>query len=201
MFVELIEKLRRRHDLTEDEASAAMGEIVAGRAAPAQIAGMLIALSMKGERPHEIVGLARTMRAQAVHVARPFDEVFDTCGTGGDGMHTFNVSSLAALVLAACGVRVAKHGNRSVSSACGSADLFEALGVNVTAAPEVVEQSLANIGVVAEAAVVRSLSRHEIAGGDRVQHQVQQGGDARQSQAVEHECLVLATSRRVMIFA
>ena len=147
MFVELIEKLRRRHDLTEDEASAAMGEIVAGRAAPAQIAGMLIALSMKGERPHEIVGLARTMRTQAVHVARPFDEVFDTCGTGGDGMHTFNVSSLAALVLAACGVRVAKHGNRSVSSACGSADLYEALGVNVTAAPEVVEQSLANIGI------------------------------------------------------
>ena len=124
-----------------------MGEIVAGRAAPAQIAGMLIALSMKGERPHEIVGLARTMRAQAVHVARSSDEVFDTCGTGGDGMRTFNVSSLAALVLAACGVRVAKHGNRSVSSACGSADLFEALGVNVTAAPEVVEQSLANIGI------------------------------------------------------
>ena len=147
MFAELIEKLHRRHDLTEDEAFAAMGEIVEGRAAPAQIAGMLIALSMKGERPNEIVGLARAMCAQAVQVTRPFDEVFDTCGTGGDGMHTFNVSSLAALVLAACGVRVAKHGNRSVSSTCGSADLFEALGVNVTAAPEVVEQNLANVGI------------------------------------------------------
>ena len=147
MFADLIEKLRRRHDLTEEEASAAMGEIMEGRAAPAQIAGMLIALSMKGERPNEIVGLARTMRAQAVQVTRPFDAVFDTCGTGGDGMHTFNVSSLAALVLAACGVRVAKHGNRSVSSTCGSADLFEALGVNVTAAPKVVEQSLANAGI------------------------------------------------------
>ena len=146
MFVELIEKLRRRQDLTEDEASAAMGEIMGGRAKPAQIAGMLIVLSMKGERPHEIVGLARTMRAQAMQVSRPFDDAFDTCGTGGDGKQTFNVSSLAALVLAACEVRVAKHGNRSVSSACGSADLFEALGVNVTAAPEVVEQCLANVG-------------------------------------------------------
>ncbi len=147
MFAGLIEKLQRRRDLTEQEAAAAMTEIMAGRAAPAQIAGLLIGLSMKGERPGEIVGLARTMRAEAVALTRSFSGVFDTCGTGGDGQGTFNVSSLAALVLAACGVRVAKHGNRSVSSRCGSADLFGALGVDVSAAPAVVERCLADVGI------------------------------------------------------
>ena len=83
---------------------------------------------MKGERPAEIVGLARTMRGGRRRLSRTYAPVFDTCGTGGDRAHTFNVSTVAALVLAACGVRVAKHGNRSVSSRCGSADLFEALG-------------------------------------------------------------------------
>ena len=146
MFSDLIEKLRLRHDLTEHEASSVMTEIMTGSVSPAQIAGFLVALSMKGERLQEVVGFARTMRTQATQIARPFDDVFDTCGTGGDGKGTFNVSSLSAVVLAACGVRVAKHGNRSVSSACGSADLFEALGVNVTVAPEVVEQCLANVG-------------------------------------------------------
>ena len=147
MFAELIEKLHERRDLTEDEAAAAMVEIMEGRAAPAQIAGMLIGLSMKGERPAEIVGLARTMRSHAVRLSRSFDDVFDTCGTGGDRLRTFNVSSVAALVVAACGVRVAKHGNRSVSSTCGSADLFEALGVNVAAPPETVERCLAETGI------------------------------------------------------
>ena len=147
MFAGLIDKLQRRRDLTEREAAEAMTEIMAGRAAPAQIAGLLIGLSMKGERPAEIVGLARTMRAQAVKLTRSFPGVCDTCGTGGDGQRTFNVSSLAALVLAACGVRVAKHGNRSVSSRCGSADLFEALGVEVTADPTAVERCLADVGI------------------------------------------------------
>ena len=147
MFAELIEKLHERRDLTEGEAAAAMAEIMEGRAAPAQIAGLLIGLSMKGERPDEIVGFARTMRSHAVPLSRSFDDVFDTCGTGGDRLQTFNVSSVAALVLAACGVRVAKHGNRSVSSRCGSADLFEALGVNVTASPETVEQCLTETGI------------------------------------------------------
>ena len=147
MFAGLIEKLQRRRDLTEQESAAAMTEIMAGRAAPAQIAGLLVGLSMKGERPDEIVGLARTMRAQAVALTRSFSGVFDTCGTGGDGLGTFNVSSLAALVLAACGVRVAKHGNRSVSSRCGSADLFAGLGVDVAAAPAVVERCLADVGI------------------------------------------------------
>jgi anthranilate phosphoribosyltransferase len=147
MFKELIEKLGRREDLTTDEAAAAMGAIMRGEAAPAQIAGLLIGLSMKGERPSELVGFARTMRAEAVSVSRPPGEVFDTCGTGGDRSGTFNISTAAALVLAACGVRVAKHGNRSVSSQCGSADVLEALGVQVSASPSVVERCLAEVGV------------------------------------------------------
>ena len=147
MFADLIEKLLRRRDLAEEEAAAAMEAIMDGRASPPQIAGLLIGLSMKGERPVEIVGLARTMRAKAAPLTRSFTGVFDTCGTGGDGQRTFNVSSLAALVLAAHGVRVAKHGNRSVSSRCGSADLFEALGVDLSAAPAAVERCLTEVGI------------------------------------------------------
>ena len=147
MFPQLIEKLTRREDLTVDEASAAMAEVMEGRAAPAHIAGFLIGLAMKGERPAEIVGLARTMRARAVRMSKRPEAVFDTCGTGGDRAGTFNISSCAAIVVAACGVRVAKHGNRSVSSRSGSADVFEALGVRVTATPAVVERCLAEAGI------------------------------------------------------
>ena len=147
MFSALIEKLQRRQDLSMDEAAEAMEEIMSGRAQPAQIAGFLIGLSMKGERPTEIVGLAQTMRTKAVPLSRTHAPVFDTCGTGGDRAHTFNVSTVAALVLAACGVRVAKHGNRSVSSKCGSADLFEGLGVHITAEPPVVERCLEEAGI------------------------------------------------------
>ncbi|OLC44182.1 MAG: anthranilate phosphoribosyltransferase [Acidobacteria bacterium 13_1_40CM_65_14] len=147
MFSELIEKLTRHEDLTTDEASAAMAEIMEGRAAPSHIAGLLIGLAMKGERPSEIVGLARTMRAHAVQVSRRFGDVFDTCGTGGDRSGTFNISSCAALVVAACGVRVAKHGNRSASSRTGGADVYEALGIRVTAPPAVVERCLAEAGI------------------------------------------------------
>src|SRR5689334_8517883 len=144
MFPPLIEKLVRHEDLTIDEASAAMAEVMEGRAAEAQIAGFLVGLAMKGERAEEIVGLARTMRAHAVKLSQRFDPVFDTCGTGGDRSGTFNISSCAAVVLASCGVRVAKHGNRSVSSLSGSADVFEALGVRVTASPAAVERCLAD---------------------------------------------------------
>lgn len=143
----MIEKVMRREDLTSDEAAAAMSEVMEGRAADAQIAGLLIGLAMKGERPAEIVGLARTMRAHAVKLSRAYDRVFDTCGTGGDRAGTFNISSCAAVVVAACGVRVAKHGNRSVSSRSGSADVFEALGVDVAAAPVVVERCLSEAGI------------------------------------------------------
>jgi anthranilate phosphoribosyltransferase len=147
MFAALIEKLTRHEDLTTDEAAAAMAEIMEGRAAPSHIAGLLIGLAMKGERPSEIVGLARTMRAHAVQVSRRFGQVFDTCGTGGDRSGTFNISSCAALVVAACGVRVAKHGNRSASSRTGGADVYEALGIRVTAPPAVVERCLAEAGI------------------------------------------------------
>jgi anthranilate phosphoribosyltransferase len=147
MFPKMLEKLTRRENLTVEEASAAMTEIMEGRATPAQIAGLMVGLAMKGERPAEIVGLARTMRAHAVKLSRTFDDVFDTCGTGGDRSGTLNISSAAAIVVAACGVRVAKHGNRSVSSACGSADVFAALGVDVTARPEVVEECLQEVGM------------------------------------------------------
>jgi anthranilate phosphoribosyltransferase len=147
MFSALIEKLQRRQDLSMEEAAAAMEEIMEGRAQPAQIAGLLVGLSMKGERPSEIVGLAQTMRSRATRLSRNHAPVFDTCGTGGDRAHTFNVSTVAALVLAACDVRVAKHGNRSVSSKCGSADLFEALGVHISAEPDVVERCLDEAGI------------------------------------------------------
>src|SRR5947209_7735880 len=147
MFSALLEKLIRREDLSTEEAEAAMAEVMGGRASDAQIAGLLIGLAMKGERPVEIVGLARMMRAHAVPVSRAYDHVFDTCGTGGDQSGTFNISSCAALVVAACGVRVAKHGNRSVSSLSGSADVFEALGVKVTAPPAAAERCLAEAGI------------------------------------------------------
>ena len=147
MFPALIEKLRRQEDLSSDEAAAAMAAIMKGDAAPAQIAGLLIGLAMKGERPAELVGLARTMRANAVAVPAQQGMVFDTCGTGGDKSGTFNISTAAAIVLAACGVRVAKHGNRSVSSQCGSADVLEALGVNVQAAPALAATCLDEVGM------------------------------------------------------
>lgn len=147
MFAALLEKLMRHEDLTADEAAAAMREVMEGRAAPAQLAALLAALVMKGERPAEIVGFARTMREHAVQLTMPPGEVFDTCGTGGDRSGTFNISSASAIVVAACGVRVAKHGNRSVSSRCGSADVFEQLGVSISVPPVVVERSLRDAGI------------------------------------------------------
>jgi len=142
MLIPLIEKVVRHEDLTAGEAAAAMEEVMSGRATPAAVAGLLSALAMKGERPTEIVGFARTMRAHAVKLSAPVADVFDTCGTGGDRSGTFNISSAAAILVAACGVTVAKHGNRSVSSRCGSADVFEQLGVNIAASPAVVERAL-----------------------------------------------------------
>lgn len=142
MLPALLEKLLRHEDLTAEEAAGVMREVMEGRAPAAPLAALLSALVMKGERPAELVGFARTMRAHAVKLTAPPGDVFDTCGTGGDRSGTFNISSAAALVVAAAGVTVAKHGNRSVSSRCGSADVFEQLGVNVSAPPPVVERSL-----------------------------------------------------------
>jgi len=147
MFTPLIERIVRHEDLTAEEAAAAMHEVMEGHASSAALAALLTSLAMKGERPAEIVGFARAMRAHSVRLSAPLPDVFDTCGTGGDRSGTFNISSAAALVIAACGVTVAKHGNRSVSSQCGSADVFERLGVNIAAPPAVVERSLREVGV------------------------------------------------------
>jgi len=147
MFAGLLEKLALQRDLTTDEAASAMAEVMAGRATQAQIGGLLVGLRLKGERPAEVVGFASTMRAHAVRLSREYPEAFDTCGTGGDGAGTFNISSVVAIVVASCGVLVAKHGNRSVSSRCGSADVFEALGVDVTAPPDRVERCLTDAGI------------------------------------------------------
>ena len=142
MFADLLETLRRHEDLTTDEAAGAMARIMDGEAQPAHMAALLMALALKGERPAEMVGFARTMRDRAVRLPKPLTDVFDTCGTGGDGAHTFNVSTAAAIVLAGAGVRVAKHGNRAVSSKSGSADVFEALGVRLDASADKVVESL-----------------------------------------------------------
>jgi anthranilate phosphoribosyltransferase len=143
----LLKTVLAQGDLTADEAADAMSEIMAGRATSAAMAGLLIGLAMKGERPAELVGFARTMRQEAVRFETGGRTVFDTCGTGGDQAGTFNISSAAAIVVAACGVPVAKHGNRSVSSRCGSADVLEALGVAVSASPEVASRCLADTGI------------------------------------------------------
>ena len=148
MFADLLETLRRHEDLTASEAAGAMARIMDGEAQPAHMAALLVALALKGERPAEMVGFAVTMRGRATPMPRPVTDVFDTCGTGGDGAHTFNVSTAAAIVLAGAGVRVAKHGNRAVSSRSGSADVFEALGVRLDAPVENVVTALerANLG-------------------------------------------------------
>ena len=143
----LLDKVLRRETLTMDEAADVMAVIMRGEATPAQISALLVGLTMKGERPAEIAGMARTMRAHAVQLSKAYPNVFDTCGTGGDRSGTFNISSAAALVVAAAGLPVAKHGNRSVSSRCGSADVYEALGVDVSAPPAIVEQSLDTVGI------------------------------------------------------
>lgn len=147
MFSGLLEKLRRHEDLTEREAAEAMGAMMDGAAEPAQVAGLLMALALKGERPSEIVGFATAMRERALGLPRPLGSVVDTCGTGGDGAQTFNVSTAAALVVAGSGVRVAKHGNRAASSRCGSADVLEALGVGLSGPADRVVQAVEDAGL------------------------------------------------------
>ena len=132
-------------DLTEDEASGAMREIMSGQATPAQIGAFLIALRMKGETVEEIVGMARVMRKHALRVEID-GPLVDTCGTGGDAQGTFNVSTAAAFVAAGAGARVAKHGNRAMSSACGSADVLEALGAKIDLPPAGVARCIREAG-------------------------------------------------------
>ena len=135
------------HDLLEEEAESVMTQIMEGRATPAQIGGFLIGLRLKGETVAEIAGFARTMRRSAVAVMPSRGPLLDTCGTGGDRAGTFNISTTAAFVAAGAGLAVAKHGNRSVSSHCGSADVLEALGVRLDLSPEQVAGAIDEIGI------------------------------------------------------
>ncbi len=143
----LLGRLLKGEDLDEDAAAAAMGAVMAGDATPAQVAGLLIALRMKGETDAELTGLVRAMRAAALEVEVGDTPVVDTCGTGGDRAGTFNVSTLAALVAAGAGARVAKHGNRAASGRCGSADLLEAEGVVIDLPPAGVAACIADVGI------------------------------------------------------
>jgi anthranilate phosphoribosyltransferase len=134
------------HDLTRDEARAAMNTIMGGEATPAQIGGFLVALRLKGETADEIAGCAEAMREHVLPVRPRRDDLVDTAGTGGDGGRTFNISTAAALVAAAAGAGVAKHGNRAVSSASGSADVLEALGFSLELPPDRIAQSIDELG-------------------------------------------------------
>lgn len=146
MIKEAIAKLVEREDLSTVEAEEAMQEIMRGEATPSQIGAFLAALRMKGETVAEITGCARAMRANALKVAVDQEQLVDTCGSGGDNSGTFNISTIVALIVAACGVAVAKHGNRSASSRCGSADLLEALGVRIDMGPEGVARCIREVG-------------------------------------------------------
>jgi anthranilate phosphoribosyltransferase len=145
-LIEAIGKLVKGKDLTEREAASAFEIIMRGDATPSQIAGFVVALRMKGETAEEITGFARTARAMATPIEVD-GALLDTCGTGGDGLATFNISTLAAIVAAACGARVAKHGNRAASSMCGSADVLEQLGVKIDLAPEGVARCIDQTGI------------------------------------------------------
>jgi len=144
----VLRRLLDRADLTVDEAHAAVATMLEGAATPAQVAGFLVALRAKGTTVAEFSGMLDAMLAAATPLPLPEDLVaVDTCGTGGDGLHTINVSTIAALVVAGAGGRVCKHGNRAASSACGSADVLEALGVRIDAPPDVVARCVTEAGI------------------------------------------------------
>lgn len=147
MIKEITEKLIQGRDLKEDEVASAMEEIMTGRVTPSQTAAFLTALRIKGESVEEITAAAKVMRKFATKINTDQETVLDTCGTGGDCQGTFNISTIAALVAAAVGVTVAKHGNRSVSSNCGSADLLEGLGVKIDLEPPAIEACLQEVGI------------------------------------------------------
>ncbi len=145
---DLLNRLLDRRDLHQDEMRALMHALMGGEATDAQIGAVLVALRMKGETPQEIAAAAEVMRALSVRVpVRDTDHLVDTCGTGGDGASTFNISTAVAFVAAAGGAKVAKHGNRSVSSSTGSADVLEAAGVNLELTPEQVAECVETVGV------------------------------------------------------
>ena len=133
-------------DLSAEDSAQVMEEIMTGEATPAQFGAFVTALRLKGETAEEIAGMARVMREKALHVQSKGDLV-DTCGTGGDGSQTINVSTISAFVVTAAGLKVAKHGNRAITSACGSADVLEAAGVKIDLGPEGVERCIQEVGM------------------------------------------------------
>lgn len=147
MIKEAIGKVVGGDDLNESEMMEVMDIIMGGKATPAQIGAFITALRIKGETVDEVSGAARIMRQKALMIDARSSVIVDTCGTGGDGMNTFNISTTAAFVVAASGLTVAKHGNRAVSSGCGSADVLQALGVNIDAGQEIVEECIQQIGI------------------------------------------------------
>ncbi len=147
MFRDNLIKIVQGNDLTATEMGALISHVLSGEATDAQIGAMMGALATKGETFEELAGAAQAMRRKAHRIQTPADIVVDTCGTGGDGAQTFNISTTTAFVVAGCGVTVAKHGNRSISSKCGSADLLEALGVNLNTDPELVEEAIFELGI------------------------------------------------------
>ena len=147
MIKDVLAKLADRTNLSAQEAEEVMAEIMAGSATPAQIAAYLMGLRQKGETVDEIVGSARAMRSRAIRISVGAQIVVDTCGTGGDGAHTFNISTTAAFVVAGAGITVAKHGNRSISSKSGSADVLSALGVKIDLTPDRVADCIEEVGI------------------------------------------------------
>ena len=146
MIQAALQRLLDGHDLSRDEARDVMNTIMSGEATPAQIGGLLVALRAKGETAEEIAGCAEAMREHVLRVHPKRDDLVDTAGTGGDGANTFNISTGAALVAAAAGAGVAKHGNRAASSATGAADVLEALGFELTLPPARIEESIDELG-------------------------------------------------------
>jgi anthranilate phosphoribosyltransferase len=147
MLLPYLHRVAARENLSPDDARLAMLAILSGEATTPQIAAFLIGLRTKGETAEELLGFARAMREKAARVDAGPEPLLDTCGTGGDGGSTFNISTIAALVVAGAGVRVAKHGNRSLASACGSADILEALGIHIALSPEQIGRSIREIGI------------------------------------------------------
>ena len=147
MFKQLLNKIMHRENLTEEEMSQMMMEIFSGSITDAQIGAFMGALATKGETFEELAGAATAMRRKAHRIETMAPTLVDIVGTGGDGAKTFNISTTTAFVVAGCGVTVAKHGNRSVSSQCGSADVLEALGMKIDVNPEIVEEAIAEIGI------------------------------------------------------
>ncbi len=141
-----LHRVTRREHLSAADAQSAMSALLSGVASPTQMAAFLVALHMKGETAEELAGFARAMRAAGRRVEVE-GAILDSCGTGGTGINTFNISTVAAFVIAGCGVRVAKHGNRSITSQCGSADVLEALGVKVDLEPDQVAEAIRQVGI------------------------------------------------------